>query len=37
MLQVRDLSCGYKDHTVLHGISFCLEAGELMCLLGPNG
>ncbi|EXJ15801.1 ABC transporter ATP-binding protein [Imhoffiella purpurea] len=37
MLEIRDLSCGYGRRTVLSGISFSLAAGELLCLLGPNG
>ncbi|MGE7990541.1 ABC transporter ATP-binding protein [Pseudomonas sp. NPDC089554] len=37
-LQVRDLSVGYKRHTVLHGITLPdLEPGELVALVGPNG
>lgn len=37
MLEIDDLSCGYGQRTVLHDISFVLAAGELLCLLGPNG
>ncbi len=37
MLEIHNLSCGYGRRTVLNGISFDLAAGELLCLLGPNG
>ena len=36
-LSVRDLRFAYGDHEVLSGISFTLEKGELMTVLGPNG
>lgn len=37
MLEVQHLSCGYAKRTVLKDVSFQLQSGELMCLLGPNG
>jgi iron complex transport system ATP-binding protein len=37
MLELRELACGYGRRTVLDDISFTLEAGQLLCLLGPNG
>jgi len=37
MFEARNVSCGYGTNTILENISFSLEAGELMCLLGPNG
>jgi iron complex transport system ATP-binding protein len=37
MLEVRDLAFGFPERTVGHGVSFSLGAGEVMCVLGPNG
>jgi len=37
ILEVKDASLGYAKRTVLSNISFEVEAGELLCLLGPNG
>ncbi|MDP4004319.1 ABC transporter ATP-binding protein [Methylobacterium sp. NEAU K] len=37
LLRVRDLAFGYGARTVGTGVSFGLEAGEVLCLLGPNG
>jgi iron complex transport system ATP-binding protein len=37
MLQVRDLAFGFPSHTVGRGVSFSLAAGEVLCVLGPNG
>jgi len=36
-LEVGGLSFGYHGRAVGHDVSFALEAGEVMCLLGPNG
>ncbi len=36
MLTVEHLSCGYGKTTVIHDLSFQVEAGRL-CVLGPNG
>ncbi len=36
-LAVADLAFGYGGRTVGAGVSFALEAGEVLCLLGPNG
>jgi len=32
-----DLVCGYGENTVVDGISFSLERGEIGCILGPSG
>ena len=37
MLEVMDLAFGFPGRTVGRGISFSLAAGEVMCVLGPNG
>lgn len=36
-LELRSLACGYGRRTVLHDISFEVDLGENLCLLGPNG
>ena len=36
-LAVRDVSFGYDDEDVLHGVSFDVEAGRTVALVGPTG
>ena len=36
-LDVEKLSIAYGDKEVVHGISFSIEAGEMVGLVGPNG
>lgn len=36
-LKAEDLVCGYGNKTIIKGISFVLEKGEIGCLLGPSG
>ena len=36
-IEVKDLSFSYQDRQVLHNISFRVEPGELLSILGPNG
>lgn len=36
-LEVNDLKKSFGDHEVLHGISFCVESGRALGLLGRNG
>jgi ABC-type Fe3+/spermidine/putrescine transport system ATPase subunit len=37
MLQVQDISFGYTDKTIIHGISFSIEKGQNVALLGESG
>lgn len=36
-LEIRNLSCGYAQHKVINGVSFSINAGEVIGLLGANG
>ncbi|MDR1505517.1 MAG: ABC transporter ATP-binding protein [Treponema sp.] len=38
MLEIQNLYCGYTEgNDILKGICLYLEAGEILCLVGPNG
>lgn len=37
MLQVSDIRCSYDHVPVIHGISLCVEEGEIVAILGANG
>ena len=37
MLDVRSLDFGFPGRTIGRDVSFTLEAGDVMCVLGPNG
>jgi len=37
LLQADDVSFGYRDTPVLHGVSLAVPAGGLVGLIGPNG
>lgn len=37
ILEIKNASFGYTKKTILRNISFNVGAGELLCLLGPNG
>ena len=37
MLEVRELAFGFPGRTVGRDVSFALAAGEVLCVLGPNG
>lgn len=37
MLEATDIWGGYGKDPVISGISFCLDHGEVACVLGPNG
>jgi iron complex transport system ATP-binding protein len=36
-LKVENLAFGYRGHLVAKDVSFTIDAGEVLCLLGPNG
>jgi branched-chain amino acid transport system ATP-binding protein len=37
LLEVRGLHSGYKDVAVLHGVSFSVDEGEIVTVVGSNG
>ena len=37
MLQIEHLSCGYGEKPVVRDVSFHVEKGHRLCILGPNG
>jgi branched-chain amino acid transport system ATP-binding protein len=37
LLDIRDVSAGYGDGAVIHGLSLSLEEGEITALIGANG
>jgi len=37
MLEIDNVSCGYGHKEIIHGVSFTLQAGNILCLLGANG
>jgi iron complex transport system ATP-binding protein len=37
VLQVQALDFGFPGRTIGRGVGFTLEAGEVLCVLGPNG
>jgi len=37
VLEIKNVSYSYGKSEILHEISFKVEKGELMCVLGPNG
>jgi ABC-type cobalamin/Fe3+-siderophores transport system ATPase subunit len=36
-LEVCGLTCGYKNQAIVQDISVTIKAGDVLCLLGPNG
>lgn len=36
-LEVKEISAGYASRKILNNVSFHLDSGEILCLLGPNG
>ena len=37
LLEVKNLTAGYKKNTVLHGVSLSVDHGEIVSLIGHNG
>ena len=37
MIELKNVSAGYRGHTVLCGVDLALKKGEVTVLLGPNG
>jgi len=37
VIEARSLSIGYGRKTVMRSLAFAVHAGEVLCLLGPNG
>jgi spermidine/putrescine transport system ATP-binding protein len=37
MLEVKEIRKNYSGKPLLQGVSFCVDAGETVCLLGPSG
>ncbi len=37
LLRARNLAFGYDDRKVGQGVNLTLNAGQVLCLLGPNG
>ena len=37
MIQIEDVHYSYGSHQVLRGVSFSMEKGEFVCILGANG
>ena len=37
LLEIRDVSKTFADTRALHGVSFGVDEGEIICLLGPSG
>ena len=37
ILSSKELSIGYKNNILLENLNLSLFAGELVCLIGPNG
>ncbi|MGV8083949.1 MAG: ABC transporter ATP-binding protein [Coriobacteriia bacterium] len=37
MLEVRELCSGYDKHEIIHKVSFSVNRGEFVCMLGANG
>lgn len=36
-LEIKNAICGYQNKTIVEDISFGVETGDILCILGPNG
>ncbi len=36
-LQIDNLTCGYRGIKIVESVTFNIQGGEIVCLLGPNG
>ena len=36
-ISVRDLTCGYDGHVIFTGLTFDIEPGDYVCIVGENG
>ena len=36
-IEFRNITCGYSKKPVIKDLSFCVESGEALCVLGKNG
>lgn len=37
LLQINDLHCGYGRKEIVHGVTFGVDRGEFVCIIGANG
>ena len=37
LIDVRSLTLGYENRTVLRDLSFCVDEGDYLCIVGENG
>lgn len=37
MLNIKDVSCGYGNEDIVKNVSFSVERGNNLCIVGPNG
>ncbi|MBR0376326.1 MAG: metal ABC transporter ATP-binding protein [Firmicutes bacterium] len=37
LITVRELSLGYDSHSIIEGLSFAVNAGDYLCIVGENG
>lgn len=37
LIELRDVTSGYGNTTVIHDVDMAVEDGEIACLIGPNG
>lgn len=37
MLKIKDVSCGYENEDIVKNVSFSVERGNNLCIVGPNG